>query len=293
MPDLLEGQFAIDDFVFGSASDEVVVLSGGGWDQGSVDVRDQDQPAPLGDTLFMGRDRLTPPTWKFSLACRRDGDVMGLVRSLARAWRPDNVRMVPGARQKLSYRQNGVQRFVYGRGRLFDPEPQDVTDHDFRVVSCTFRLSDVLAYGTEHSVLLGLVSTAIGETGLVLPSVLPWETLTSPQERRGIVTVATDTATPFTVRITGPIAGQATDFKLWSTGWTLALKTELLPGQVIEIDTSTGRITRNGAPFGLSAPGSNLRARLQYGAQELVFTANDPTNTVTAEVTWRDVSVLA
>ena len=290
---LSEGQFAIDGYVFGSATDEAVVLTNG-WEQGSYEVRDQDVPSPTSDQVLFGRDRITPGSWRFTIACRRDGDALGVARSLARKWRGDAVRATPGARQTLAFCQNGRTWLVYGRGRQFDIEAEEVTDHDFKVVNCVFRLADQLVYsGSESSATLGLVSTAIGTTGLVLPAVLPWETLLAPQERRGIVTINTDLATPFSVTIYGPTAGQANNFKVWSADWSIGLDAVLGSGDRIDIDTRTGRMTRNRAPFGLSTPGTNLRAVLSPGPQELVFTANDPTNTASAVVRWREVSVLA
>lgn len=288
---LSDGQFSIDGYVFGGPGDEAVVLTDG-WDKGEHDVRSQDVPSPIGDSMLFGRDRLTPGVWRFTIACRKDGDVNAVVRRLAAAWRGDKVRATPGARQTLELRQNGTTWRVYGRGRRFVVEPDEVTDRDFRVVNCDFQLADTLIYsGTENYIDLDLITTGSAEAGLVLPAVLPWETVQSSTVRRGIVTITTDVETPFIATFKGPVAGQATGYTLYSTGWKVALNVTLGPGDVITLDTSTGRLSKNGAPFGLSAPGSRLRARLQPGGQELVFTANDPTASATATVRWRDVAI--
>lgn len=290
---LADGQFSLDGYVFGTARDEAVVLASG-FEHGAGEVRDQDHPHPWADRVLFGRDLRTPGVMSFTIGCRRDGDGRGVARELGRVWRGDRVRSVPGATQELAWCVAGAERVVYGRGRRYVVEQGELIDHDWVVVHADFQLASDAAYGTtEHVLTLGLVTTALGEAGVVLPAVLPWETRLSPQDRKGIVTVGTDTPAPFRVEVTGPVAGQASGVRVWSLGWSLGLDAPLGPGDVLAVDTATGMCTLNGGPAGALSRGTQLRARLQPGAQEVTFAASDPTATVTAVIRWRDTYVLA
>ena len=206
---LADGQFALDGYVFGTARDEAIVLESG-FDAGAGDVRDQDHPHPADDRMLFGRDLRTPGVFAFTIGCKRPRGARDVARELGRVWRGDAVRRTPGAVQELAWSLNGQERLVYGRGRRFVVEQGDRIDHDWVVVNADFQLASDAAYGTdENTITLGLVSTALGESGVVLPAVLPWETQLGAQDRKGIVTVATDQPTPFSVTVTGPLAGQA------------------------------------------------------------------------------------
>ena len=290
---LADGQFALDGYVFGTARDEAIVLESG-FDAGAGEVRDQDHPHPADDRMLFGRDLRTPGVFVFTIGCKRPRGARDVARELGRVWRGDAVRRTPGAVQELAWSLNGQERLVYGRGRRFVVEQGDRIDHDWVVVNADFQLASDAAYGTgENTITLGLVSTALGESGVVLPAVLPWETQLGAQDRKGIVTVATDQPTPFSVTVTGPLAGQASGIRLWSTGWSLGIDTPLEPGDVLTVDTGFGVAALNGGPTGALTRGTKLRARLLPGPQEVTFAANDPTATVTATVRWRDTYNIA
>lgn len=287
---MLDGQFTLNGYTFGRAEDPVSVLTDG-WDTPEYDIRIQDVPASAGDNLYFGRDYFTPPVWTFTLLVKDDVDVYPELNKLATVWRSDAMRLTPGASTALTFRRGGRDFLVYGRPRKFAVDHGTSMDHTLKVVTATFQLADTFLYGgVEHSVTLGLVTTSSSE-GLVFPTGFPWAFESDRQERRGLVTVETALPTPFKVHISGPSTGAASDFQLRSTsGWAMEFGTHLSPRGNITVDTSTGHVVRNSAVYGGGITSRvDYRALLQPGPQEVVFTANDPSYTSTATVTWRDV----
>lgn len=291
IPDLGEEQWSLDGYIFGSVRDEVVLLEDG-LDTGEADYRDQDAPHPGGDTILFGRDLRTPPTWTFTLgAVSRAGDVYGVLARFGAAWSGDRVRSTPGAVCELAYRRAGETRVVYGRPRAFTVETPTRLQHEFRVVTAQFQLSDGLSYsGVLHEVQLGTVHTTTS-TGVVFPVVFPVIFGSSPGERAGWVEVASAVAAPFTVTITGPSTGVASGFRVASAGWVLDLPVTLRPGQTLTVDTATSVVAVDGVPVTTGiGRASNLSARIEPGRQEVVFTANDASATVTATIRWREAA---
>lgn len=285
-----DGSFMLDGLQFGAASDDVVVLTSG-LDVGEWGVRTQDAPSPLGDLTLMGRDFLTPPTWSFTMLVHDDSNVYTTLGALAKVWRGDAVRSTPGAVSTLAYARAGETRVVFGRPRKFAITPQKVHNNRYRVVTAEFALSDPMSYsGTEYALSLNLITTST-TGGLVLPATLPWALQLSTTERHGIVNVESMMGVPFRVRIAGPVAGQATDFTLSGADWSMKLNTTLSPNGNILIDTARGTVIRNSSPAGgILSVDSSVSARLSPGTQELVFTADDPSGSAYATVTWRTAS---
>ena len=291
VPTLVEGQYDLDGYTFGALTDEVVLLeSGVEW--GQTGVRTQDVEAPLGDSLLFGRDYLSPPVWTFTMGARHATDVDQVIGRLSAAWRADAVRTTPGARSTLHYKRAGLTCVAYGRPRRFAVETPKVYQTDFRIVTADFQLSDATTYAAvADSLTITLLRTSIA-SGLVFPVTFPVTFGSQTSSRAGTVTVNGSTRTPFTVRVNGPVTGSASQFMVSSTGgadpWGMDLPVTLTPGQWVEIDTATGVVLRNGSPVQLAlGRGSNLNARLSPGSQELTFTADDPSQTSSAVVTWR------
>ena len=286
---MLDGQFELDGFLFGRAEDNVTVLTEG-LDVGGYEVRDQDVQAPMGDHVFFGRDYLTPPTWTFTLAVHHDTNAHATLMALAKVWRADTIRNTPGARSVLRYTRDGVTRRVYGRPRRFSVDHGDVMDGTFKIVTATFTLADNYSYADQENLLVLDLITTSSEAGLTFPTTFPWEFQSDGFTRAGQVTITTGLPTPFRVAIAGPVADTASNFKLSSTtGWSMEFGTYLSPHGNISVDTSTGIAIRNSVHYGTIRNNSDFRARLQPDTQEIVFTANDPTYTTTARITWRDV----
>lgn len=287
---MLDGQFTLNGYTFGRAEDPVTVLTDG-WDVSEYDIRTQDVPASAGDSLYFGRDYLTPPVWTFTFAVKDDVDVYPHLNRLGSIWRADATRLRPGALLPLTFRRGGKEFVVYGRPRKFAVDHGASMDHTFKVVTATFQLADTFLYGAdEHSVTLDLVRTSSAD-GLIFPTGFPWAFQSDSVERRGQVTVSAGLPTPFKVQITGPSVGVASNFTVRSTtGWSMEFGTSLAPRGSITVDTSTGLVERNSAVYG-----GNIRQRADYrallrpGAQEVIFSANDPSFTSTATISWRDV----
>lgn len=287
---MLDGQFTLGGYTFGRAEDPISVLTEG-WDVSEYDIRTQDTPAPQGDNLFFGRDYFTPPVWTFKMTAKDDVDVYPAVNRLASIWRADFARSRPGAMLPLTFQRNGKQYRVYGRPRKFAVDHTEVMDHTFKLITASFQLADTYLYSeAEHSLSLDLIQ-ASNEDGLVFPANFPWNFASDGFERRGQVNITTGLPTPFEVKITGPVSGAASDFSLRSTtGWRMDFGTSIDARGNITVDTLNGQVERNSVTFGASIrQRTDYLARLQPGAQELIFAANDPTYTTTATITWRDV----
>ena len=288
---LLEGQWDLDGYKFGARTDPVILLESG-LDTGSPAVRDQDNEHPSQDMLMFGRDLLSPPSWTFTLGARHPaGDVYTVLDEFATAWGAWTQRGVPGAQCLLSYRRGGRTRCVYGRPRTWQIETPTVLQHEFRVLTAQFQLSDVRSYSdTVSELVLGTVHTSTS-SGVVFPTVLPAFFGSSPQARAGQLTVTSPVPVPFTIGITGPTIGVASGFRVASTGWEIELPATIHPGQTLTVDTRTGVTAINGTAVTTAiGRASDLGARLMPGPQEVQFTANDPSASVQAYVRWREAS---
>lgn len=289
VPVLSEGQYDLDGYTFGSTADEVVLLeSGVEWGQLGRRVQD----VQFRDGVLFGRDYFEPPVWTFTAGARHATDVDQVVGRFAAAWRADSRRTTPGAVSTMHYKRAGVTRVAYGRPRRFAVETPKVYDTDFRIVTCDFQLSDATVYeATEQSLTITLLRTSVA-TGVTFPVTFPVTFGSQTSNRAGIATVDGSTATPFTVRVNGPVTGSASSFVVSSTGgtddWGVGLPFTLTSGQWVELDTATGVVLLNGVPTQVPLTrGTDLAARLSPGPQELVFEADDPSQSSSAVITWR------
>lgn len=270
--------------MFGRLRDPVVILDRG-VDTGETTLRTQDSEHPAGDGVFFGRDYLAPGLWTFTVAAR----TRSALREFASAWRADHVRSRPGAVTRLDYNVDGTDMCVFGRPGNFAVEPTHAPDPPLFLATAQWRLSDAHSYGPERSLMLSLVDVDSGE-GVVLPEELPWLLSPDTATREGVVVVDSDVGCPFRVHITGPLSGQASDFRVWSDGWEFHLNTYLSIFGNLIIDTATGTATRNSAVFGAASARTDWRARLTPGPQEVRFTANDPSGSSTCTIYWRDAA---
>ena len=293
IPVLSEGQYNLDGYTFGAYADECVLLESG-VETGTRGVRVQD--IQINDMTMFGRDFFTAPVWTFTIGVKHPTDVDQPLGRLAAAWRADGARRVPGETVDLYYVRAGRTLLVRGRPGDFSVETPKKYQTDFRIVTCTFRLGEAVAYHAAVETLeLSLVRTSTA-SGIIFPVVFPVVFGSPPGIRQGTVTVDGSAEVPFTVRINGPASGQAAQFRLSSTGgagdpWVIEIPATLSAGQVVEVDTATGATRLNGVatPIGLGQ-NTNLTARLSAGPQEVVFTATDPSMTSTAVISWRAAS---
>lgn len=289
---LQPGQFELRGVVFGTNADPIAIPTGG-WARGTYDIRTQDVPSPSGDTILFGRDRLTPAEWSFDLTVSDPVSIRPHLTAFASAWRADDVRRLPGGVCELRFNEHGETFVVYGRPRRLSWVPDEVADPTWRVGVATFQISDPTIYSDYISgISLGLVSTAVG-TGVVLPEVLPWVFGQSTNSvRRGVVNIAGTVETPVKITITGPVAGQATGVRLYTSDWQVELSAPVLSGETIVLDTSLGTMTKNGVPVAGVTRKSSLFLRIPPGSTEMTLAATDDTASLTAMVTWRSADAL-
>lgn len=284
-----EAQFRLGDYVFGSIRDEVVVLKGG-FDTGEAGLRTQDAQPDYSDQTLMGRDHYATREWVLTLGVRRDprddlGDVWAAIDRFTAAWCPDEVRLVPGARQALEYVRAGQQRLVYGRGRSVTVAPQEVWDHDFALVTAVFTLADPTVYegGLEREVTLRFGSPARGYW--VLPLLLPWQPYTALTDRPGMLETGS-APVAFVVEFVGDGSQETGGMALVGDGWRVALRDPLEPGQRVLVDTQTHAAYVDGVRGQPLTADSTLAAKLPAGRTEVSLLMDSPTG-ATATVRWR------
>lgn len=280
---MLEGEFILDGYAFGTPAHDVIILSGG-LDTGSVEVRSQD--AQVRDNTLFGRDYLTGPTWGFSLGINTE-DVDTALMDLARVWRNPAIRLTPGQLSVLRFRRNGRDYRVYGRPRRFGVSPQDVASDDWQVVEVDFRMADAFMYAdAEESVTIALGENTIDD-GVILPETMPW--LFGYESATGsvVANVQTLDPTPFTVTI-NPVDAPVSQMSVEGPGWAIDIDTTVNPGSLLVIDTRANTAMIDGASVaGALSRRSSLAARLWNGPSTISFTGTSTTGSATATVSWR------
>lgn len=288
MADLLEGEFELDGYRFGTPDSDVIVLEGG-FDTGAAELRTQYADNPVSDGGYFGRDYLSGPTWAFTLGVRDDENVYSTLAELARVWRSEEVRKTPGALSVLRFRRGGDTWRVYGRPRHFGISPGEVADDTWQIVDADFRVADPFMYRDEEAdQVIPLIEPA-SSGGVVLPAVLPWELARNTNAGSRIIDVQSVEPAPFTLTIYGPQVGSLSKIRVAGDGWEFDLDTSIAYDDWIVIDTYAMTAKRKN---GLSVAGalsrkSRLNARLQPGLQQITFTGTDPSNTARVRIAWR------
>lgn len=282
------GTYELDGFVFAEAPDTgaYVLLESGDHSEGAA-VRHQDKARPRTDSWAFGRDLYSPPVRTFVIGIKSD-DPLALPR-LRNAWRADAVRSTPGASSVLRWNIDGETYRASGRPRDFEVLGKKAHDASWTVVRATFLYRDLYVLRDEQqSVSLTINAPSTG-SGIILPKTLPW-TLGEVAEKAGVLDLDAISPTPFTVTITGPSYGSASQLKVWGAGWSFDFGGLVLSaGQVIKADTYAATATRNGVNVaGNLSIRSTLSGRLQPGINEFRFSCSDPSGTTTASVKWRD-----
>lgn len=290
MADLLEGEFELDGYRFGTPENAAVILEGG-LDTGAPSIRTQDVDNPVGDGALFGRDYLSGPTWSFTLGVRDDEDLDETLAELAAVWRNEAVRQSPGAESVLRFRRRGKTYRVYGRPRRFGIKPAEVADDGWQEVDADFQVAEPFMYLDEEETLDLYLIDAAPDGGLVLPAVLPWELERTTNSGHGVITVQTIAPAPFVLEIFGPQVGALSNVRVAAPGWEIALDTSIAYDEKIVVDTRAMTATKGARSVagGLSRR-SRLSARLRSGHQEITFSGNDPSNTARARLSWRATS---
>lgn len=280
---MLEGEFILDGYAFGTPEHDAVILSGG-LDTGTTEVRSQD--AQVRDTTLFGRDYLTGPTWAFTLGVAHD-DADTILADLARVWRNPAIRLTPGQMSVLQFKRNGREYRLYGRPRRFGVMPDDVYSEDWRQVAADFQVDGPYMYTDADSMVTLRLGEIFTDDGVILPETMPWLLGGEYISGTSIIDVQTLDPTPFEVVVragTGPLS----QISLEGPGWAIDVQTVVQPGSELVIDTRASTVTLDGASVaGTLSRRSSLTARLWSGASTISFTGMDPTGSATATFTWR------
>ena len=281
---MLEGEFILDGYSFGTAAHNVVILEDG-FDTGAVSPRAQD--AELRDYTLFGRDYYTAPTWAFTLGISHDDDADAIMADLARVWRNPAVRLTPGVTSTLQFKRNGREYRVYGRPRRFAMVPDAVADPNWQMVDADFRVDGALMYADEEQMANLSLGEQIEDAGVILPETKPWLLGGTTASGTAIANVQTLDPAPFVATITA-VGGPLSQFSLEGDGWALDFGMTLEAGQSLTVDTRAMTALLSGSSVaGALSRRSSLAARLWAGSSTLAFTGIDPTGTATATVTWR------
>ena len=280
---MLEGEFILDGYAFGTPEHDVIILSGG-LDTGSASIRTQD--ADVRDYTLFGRDYLTGPTWAFTLGIDHDA-ADSVLFDLARVWRNPAVRNVPGQLSTLQFKRNGKEYRVYGRPRNFGVSPADVASTDWQMVAADFRTDSPYMFDNDpqtHTLALGEVAV---DEGLILPETMPWLLGGETASGQAVINVQTLDPTPFEVYIR-PGTAPLSQIPVEGPGWSIDINETVNPGSVLRIDTRRNTIDIDGASIaGSLARGSSLAARLWSGMSTVSFAGIDTSGTATAQFVWR------
>lgn len=250
--------------------------------------REQDVANVRGDSLFFGRDYVTPPDRNFVIHVFTD-EPLALER-LKALWRGDRVRGTPGRVSTLRWRLDGQDFLAYGRPRGYEEIPQKKFDPSYRILQTFWQYQDSYKYLDDpQQVTLGGYAS-IGGSGIILPKNLPWILGEAPSEQVGTFHVTALTETPFEVEIEGPSAGEATNLVVWGPGWRLDFGTlTLRPFSKLVVDTRAQTALLDGRSVaGNLSHNSTLSGRIRPGNNTFRFTCSDPTVTTRATIRWRE-----
>lgn len=287
-PVLAVGQFDLDGYVFGGDEDPVTVVPGG-FDPGTTGWRTEDADNPVGDSTFFGRDRLTAPTWGFSLQTNEDAEIGALnaMEALGGKWRADRIRKTPGLVLPLRYNLGNGTRRVYGRPRRWAPAVSPLLWQGVTGIAADFTLAAPEYYDdTQRVVDLGILPGT--SRGLSSPLTDSLSTLLSGEKAQSVGNVGGAAPAPFVAVIYGPVQNPW----LREDGWRLDLNVTLAYDQYAVIDTRpwANTVIRNdGASLAgkLSRTSRLSNARLVPGGSVLRFGGKDATGTAHCSVAWR------
>lgn len=274
---------------FGPADLPIVNMSAP--DLGDIEVTADDVNRPRADGVAFGVDYRGGRTITFDLGLfgADEADVRATLRTLARAWRADPVRLVPGATAELHVQYAGAERVVYGRPRRFAAAEADVAQGVVTVAADFACVDDLFYDPADQSFSLGIVPPPSG--GLITPLASPLTT-TATSDRSTGFTVGGDMPAWPVITIHGPITNPEVEVV---GQWTIGLNTSLASDQSLTIDTRpwarTILLSNGGSLAGTLTAGSArlASASLPPGDYEAVLRGTDQTGTASLTFAWRNV----
>lgn len=287
--------FEIGGVQFGYGCD--LATDDGGFDPGSDDIRNQDTPNPVADSIIGGRDYHTPSSWTWELTSMSDSPESALdaVETLASQWLDDTLRLTPGAFTWLRYGfPGGRQKRVPGRPRRWQAAFDNRMMSGGVPVTCDFQRYDPLHYSDdEFSKLISIIPASIG--GLAAPIKAPL-TAVDFGVRSGDAVVGGTVPTYPVITINAPqgVVSPYVTSPAWGVYFSGNGGLTVPHGGVLVIDARpwVRSITLNGNGVGgYVKPGFDFASlKLALGANTIAFGGIDPTGTATCTVKWRTAS---
>lgn len=202
MADLRDHQWELGGVVFGqgaSIGHEADVAPA------SYSWRTQTVASPVSDAKIFGRDRIEPGSWAFQLFTDADDEASALAElsRIAKVWRGDAVRHLPGEVMELRYRLAGRERVVFGRPRRFDAPLDNRLLSGYIPITCDFETTSELFFG-PHEESYPIRAAAPTTSGFIFPMVFPYSTDVELASRPYSFNVTGDLPTPGIFDFIGP-----------------------------------------------------------------------------------------
>lgn len=258
-------------------------------DLGDTEIAASDTPRPRADGVAFGVDFRGGRTVAFDLGVRGNSevDVRSHAADLARTWRGDGVRDVPGAVAELRANYSGRERLIYGRPRKYAAITKDANQHYIAVVADFAAVDDVFYDGAESTRDISLAPSSTG--GLSAPLASPLSTVGDSTSSAGITVVGELPAWPV-VEIRGPIVDPVVEVL---GAFRFELRATLAYDDVVEIDARPWcrTILRNGGgnlAGSLTRTSTRLaRSGIPPGTHALSLRGQDASGSASASLTWR------
>lgn len=236
--ELLPSVDATEGALFGIGRD--VSLDDGGFAPGSSDWSTQDTESSQTGTTFFGRERLTGPTWGWSLHVNRTtaAEALATLGAFRTAWHALHIRDTPGLVIPIRYQLEGRQRRIYGRPRRFDAPPDNKILGGYIPISVDFKCVDGYTYDDVMSSATMLVGSTYEDEsidtggGFVFPITLPAVTLPPTTTRTQLMVDGDAPAYPI-ITFVGPVVNP----KLITDDWEVSLGMTIGAGDSVTIDT--------------------------------------------------------
>lgn len=284
---LLEFQFSIDNFVFGTGAP----LDVSHFDRGSPSILVQESQNPVGSGIMFGRDRIAPATWSWDLYVGPDSDTIAKARE---AWSPfmdiwfdEEFLSTPNLVKELKYRVGGLVRSVFGRPRGANNRPEVKIDLGALEGHADFKLADHRMYDNEEDFLvLDMLAGSIG--GLIFPLSFPLATTESHIPHDNVITVGGTSPTPAVLTFWGPCTSAFIEIGDWRCGLSGALG----ESDVVVIDARpwarSAILNGNASAAGLLEQSTRLdKLVLTPGRHDVRYGGFSISHTARAKVAWR------
>lgn len=293
MVDLINGEFELNGFSFGSRRSGYF-LKEGGFEVGPTTFVTQDKDNPDGDGQVFGRDYLQSTNYTFEMWVEGTEnaagwqDVSRKMSAFRAIWHGSQGRFQARSVDEMSIWHGDKPGLIYGRPRNY-AEDRTKIRRGVGGILCDFAAVDDRIYEELwNSHIIRVVESTPG--GLIAPFIAPITGTKAGVSRPGTFEVIGDAPTAAVVRFNGPVTSPRLTI---TNGWVLALNISLGVGEWVDIDTRPWirQVLRNGSgsAAGTLTIDSNPLSEMYFdpGVYEMIYKGVDATNTSTATIWWR------